>query len=115
MIWLKRILPLALIVAAWFAYTNYTENQIAKNERFARQYALVTAQVWLATAEYRNDNAEFLRVRDSLLVAAGCTKDDLEEYLQENKSRPEFYAPYVRLVKTFVDSLSQPPVDSAVD
>ena len=64
MIWLKRILPLVLIGAAWHFYTTYTENQIAENERLAHQYARVTAQVWLATAEYRNDNPEFVRVRD---------------------------------------------------
>lgn len=115
MIWLKRILPLVLVVATWFAYTSYTEYQIAEDERLAHQYALVTAQVWLATAVHRNDNPEFLRVRDSLFEASGFSKDELNAYLQEHKSRPEFYAPYVRLVKTYVDSLSQPPVDSTGD
>lgn len=115
MIWLKRILPLVLIVATWFVYTSYTEHQMAEDERLARQYALVTAQVWLATAVYRDDNPEFLHVRDSLFAASGFSMDELNAYLQEHKSRPEFYAPYVRLVKTYVDSLSQPPVDSTQD
>lgn len=115
MIWLRRILPLLLIVATWFAYTSYTENQIAEDERLAHQYALVTAQVWLATAVHRNDNPEFLRVRDSLFAAAGFTMDELDAYLKEHKSRPEFYTPYVRLVNSYVDSLSRPPVDSAQD
>jgi hypothetical protein len=38
--------------------------------------------------------------------------DELESYLQEYEIRPEFYTPYVRLVKTYVDSLSRPPADS---
>ena len=112
MIWLKRILPLVLIGVGWHIYTTYTENQIVQNEQLARQYALVTAQVWLASAEYRDDNTEFLRVRDSIFKASGFTRDDLNLYLQENKSQPEFYTPYIRLVKIYIDSLSKPPIDS---
>ncbi|MDH3891291.1 MAG: hypothetical protein OEV49_09430 [candidate division Zixibacteria bacterium] len=115
MIWLKRILPLVLIGAAWFSYTEYTENRMVENERLARKYALVTAQVWLATAVYRNDNSGFLRVRDSLCQASGFSLDELNSYLQEHKKRPEFYTPYVRLVKTFVDSLTEPASDSTGD
>lgn len=115
MIWLKRILPLVLITAAWFAYTEYTEYRLVTNEKLAHEYALVTAQVWLATAVYRDDTPGFLRVRDSLFEASGLTVDELTAYLQKHKSRPEFYAPYVRLIKTYVDSLSQPPVDSTLD
>lgn len=112
MIWLKRILPLVLIVGGWHLYTMYTENRLAEDERMAQEYALVTAQVWLATAVYRDDNAEFLRARDSLFAAAGLTMDELESYLQEHRSRPEFYTPYVRLIKTYFDSLTKPPADS---
>lgn len=112
MIWLKRILPLVLIGAAWHVYTTYTENQKVQNERLAHQYAQVTAQVWLATAVYRNDNPGFLRVRDSIFEASGLTRDKLNAYLQEHKTRPEFYTPYLRLVKIYVDSLSRPPADS---
>ena len=112
MIWLKRILPLVLIAASWFAYTWYSEYRLAENERLAHEYALVTAQVWLATATYRDDNPEFLRARDSLFATAGFSMDELNAYLQEHKARPEFYTPYVRLVRIYVDSLSQPPADS---
>jgi hypothetical protein len=112
MIWLKRILPLVLIGVGWHLYTMYTENQTIQNEQFAHQYALVTAKVWLATAEYRNDNPGFLRVRDSIFKASGFTMDEFNLYLQENKNQPELYTPYVRLVKIYVDSLSGSPADS---
>ncbi len=106
MIWLKRILPLLLIAGGWFFYTGYKERTDLQNERLTEKYALITAKVWLYSAEYRNDSDGFIRARDSLLKASGVTEGEIEQYLKKNRKRPEYYTPYIRKVKTYIDSLS---------
>lgn len=112
MIWLKRLLPLVLIVGGWFAWSQYQEYTAERYYRDAERYALVTAQVWLASAEYRDDPHQFVIYRDSLLEAAGLSVETIDQYIKMYSSRPEAYTPYVRLVKKYIDSLSQPPADS---
>ncbi len=112
MIWLKRLLPLVLIVAGWMAYTRYQQHTAERFYEDAERYALVTAQVWLASAEYRDDPQQFLIFRDSLLEAAGLSLEKVDEYLRKYSSRPETYTPYVRLVKQHVDSLTELMTDS---
>ncbi len=112
MIWLKRLLPLVLIVAGWMAYTKYQQHTAELFYDDAERYALVTAQVWLASAEYRDDPQQFLNFRDSLLEATGLSLEKVDEYLERYSKRPETYTPYLRLVKQYVDSLTQPMTDS---
>lgn len=112
MIWLKRLLPLVLIVAGWMAYTKYQQHTTERFYDDAERYALVTAQVWLASAEYRDDPQQFLNFRDSLLEATGLSLEKVDEYLRKYSKRPETYTPYLRLVKQYVDSLTQPMTDS---
>ena len=112
MIWLKRLLPLVLIVAGWMVYTKYQQHTAERFHEDAERYALVTAQVWLASAEYRDDPQQFLNFRDSLLEATGLSLEKVDEYLRKYSKQPETYTPYLRLVKQYVDSLTQPMTDS---
>lgn len=114
MIWLKRLLPLVLIVGGWMAYTKYQQHTAERFHEDAERYALVTAQVWLASAEYRDEPQQFLNFRDSLLEASGLSLEKVDEYLRRYSKRPETYTPYVRLVKQYIDSLTQPMTDSLI-
>ena len=94
------------------AYTEYQQHTAERFHEDAECYALVTAQIWLASAEYRDDPQQFLNFRDSLLEATGLSLEKVDEYLQRYSKRPETYTPYLRLVKQYVDSLTQPMTDS---
>lgn len=94
------------------AYTKYQQHTAERFYDDAERYALVTAQVWLASAEYRDDPQQFLNFRDSLLEATGLSLEKVDEYLRKYSKRPETYTPYLRLVKQYVDSLTQPMTDS---
>ena len=94
------------------AYTQYRQHTAERFYDDAERHALVTAQVWLASAEYRDDPQQFLKFRDSLLQATGLSLEKVEEYLRRYSRRPETYTPYLRLVKQYVDSLTQPMTDS---
>lgn len=94
------------------AYSRYQEYTTKRFYDDAERYALVTAQVWLASARYRDDPEQFLNFRDSLLQATELSREKVDEYLRRYSSRPENYTPYLRLVKQYVDSLTQPMTDS---
>lgn len=106
MIWLKRILPLVLIVVGWLGYTQYRQYRTERFYADAERYALVTAKVWLASAQYRDDPGRFSAVRDSLLAASDLSRAKVDEYLKLYDARPEAYSSYVRLVKKYIDSLA---------
>jgi len=115
LIWLKRLLPLILIGLGWLGYTQYQEYRVRRFYDDAERYALVTAQVWLASAKYRDHQQQFLSFRDSLLEAAGLSPEKIDEYLRRYAARPETYTPYLRLVKKYVDSLSGSSADTPDD
>ena len=72
-----------------------------------RSLALVTAQVWVGSAEYRQDPARYLAWRDSLLEAEGLSADSLQVYLRRYQDHPAGYEDYTRLVSYYVDSIIQ--------
>ena len=104
-VWIKRVSPLVLIALAWFAYTHYTAGQAEREETAIEQYALITAQVWIASAKFRENPDRFLGYRDSLLKVNLLTTDSLDSFLEEYKNEPEGLTPFARMVKGFVDSL----------
>jgi len=104
-IWIKRASPFVLIALAWFVWQSYTTEQTRKFEEQQQKYALVTAQVWVASATYRNNPDSFLSYRDSLLNANSLTTDSLDRFLEDYSSEPETLTPFARMVKAAVDSL----------
>jgi hypothetical protein len=96
-------LAVLIIVSGYITY-----NRLSKKRQYEQtaQHALVTAQVWIASARLRGEPERFAAYRDSLLKAYGLTKDDLQQYLGIYRDRPEQYEVFAELVKRYVDSLS---------
>jgi hypothetical protein len=102
----KRIIILIIVVLIAAAYPIYHRLKSAHRLELAQKYALVTAQVWVATAEYRKDPDRFLAYRDSLLQAHSVSSEELEKYLKQYESHPEDYDLFTRLVQIYIDSLT---------
>ena len=67
--------------------------------------ALVTAQVWIATAKYRNEPERYIQYRDSLLRASGVAREEISGYLERTGDPPEELLPFAQRVQGLVDSL----------
>jgi len=107
LVWFKRLLPIIVIAAAWFGYQQWQLHTDKKRNLEEQRIALVTAQVWVATATNRNDPERYLAYRDSLLQASGVTFEALYDYLERYEKRPEQYLPFALKVSRYVDSLAR--------
>lgn len=105
MIWLKRLLPLVLILVAWFAWKGITKSQQEKAIAADTRYALVTAHAWVAATTYRENPAGYLLYRDSLLQANNITKDELFQHLQVFENDINRQLIFSQTVSRLVDSL----------
>lgn len=105
MIWLKRLLPLVLILVAWFAWKGITKSQQEKAIAADTRYALVTAHAWVAATTYRENPAGYLSYRDSLLQANNITKDELFQHLQVFENDINRQLTFSQTVSRLVDSL----------
>lgn len=105
MIWLKRLAPLALIIVLWFAYSTYDKYRTKKFTATADHRALVTAQVWVASAEMRRDPAKYLAWRDSTLDANSLSSSEMDSYLQLIQGNPEGRQSFAKSISHYVDSL----------
>ena len=65
----------------------------------------MTAQVWVATAVYRDEPERFLEYRDSLISASGLSRDDVFDFLDRYQSDPEMLLPLSRDIRKKVDSI----------
>ncbi len=120
MVWLKRIIALVIILGIYPGYRFYQDRQHQQRVDEAERYALITARVWVATATMRDEPAEFIAWRDSLLDSTGISKDEIDIYMSRYEENPESYDVFARLVNAYVDSLIReatgvelPPVDSS--
>jgi len=104
-IWLKRLLPLAVIGLGWLGYSFLDKTVSARQEQEENRLALVTAQVWIATAMYRNDPERYLAYRDSLLKANDIPRDEVFAFLVQREKYPEELLPFAQKVQRLVDSL----------
>jgi hypothetical protein len=105
LIWVKRLAPFVIIAVAIYIYVGYARKEEEKRAAIDDRHALVTAQIWVASAKYRANPEEYQRVRDSLLTAAAMTKDDLIDFVNADTSQPENLAPFLNLVQMYIDSL----------
>jgi hypothetical protein len=105
LIWLKRLAPFAIIFAVLVFYRYYSQKQAAKQTEIQHRYALATAQVWVASAKYRNDPDRYLQVRDSLLASCSLSVAVMDNFVESNKDRPEEFYSFSNLVTEYLDSL----------
>ena len=106
MIWLKRILPLLVIGLGVGGYFLWDKWQVEKQALEEQELALVTAQVWVATAKYRNEPERFMQYRDSLLQVAGVPRERVMDFLAGREAEPEELFPFAQKVQKLVDSLA---------
>ena len=105
MIWVKRLAPLVLILGAWFGYHTYDKYRTKKFAAQVDHRALVTAQVWMAAAEFRTDPAKYLVWRDSALKANSLSTNEMDGYLKLLQADPSGRQEFSSLVNHYVDSL----------
>ncbi len=103
--WLKRLAPFAAIAALWFGIDAWNTWRIARAQAEIDHYALLTARIWVGTAEFRHDPERYLAWRDSLLQAEGTTAAELDSFVARYESEPERLLPYAQRVKHLVDSI----------
>lgn len=106
MLWLKRLILLIFLLVIVFGYFLYNKISTERQHQQAVRQALVTAQVWIATAKYRLEPEGFIAYRDSLLKAHSLSMEKMQDYIDQYKNRPEEYDLFTRLVNQYVDSLS---------
>ena len=114
MFWLKRLALPVLLIIHWFAYSTYDKYRTKKFAAQADHHALVTAQIWVGSAELRKDPAAYLVWRDSVLAANSLSASEMDNYLQvfqgNRTGRQEFAAQinqYVDSIVNLRDSLRQ--------
>lgn len=107
MILFKRLLPFLLLGLAWLSYTLWDQHKSAQRAMEEEQLVLVTAQVWVATALYRDDPERYLAYRDSLLETNDVPRDRVFAFLENRQNEAEELLPFARRVQQLVDSLSR--------
>lgn len=105
MIWLKRAAPFVMAVVLWFGGKWYMDRGERVEKETTDRYALVTAQVWVARARFRNDSTQFLAYRDSLLAAETVSIDEIREFGRIYEEEAEVYHKFSKKVSRCVDSL----------
>ena len=107
MIWLRRtIVPMILLLAVG-GYFGYGKWRAADDGEMLENCAQATAQIWVATATFREDEdlERLLLFRDSILVAFDLTTEEIETYAEADNDQPEKYHGFVTRVGELVDSL----------
>ncbi len=105
LIWIKRIAPFVVITLVILSILWYNKHKKAEFAHNTDNYALVTAQLWIATAQFRNEPEKYLSFRDSLLTAKNISIKEIEIYLKKYEETPEDYYPFTAQLKKYVDSL----------
>lgn len=105
MVWFRRLLALALVLLAVGGYAYVRQHRRAAAQAERAHLALLTARIWVGTAEYRDRPAVFLAWRDSLLAAENLTSDSLRVRVDRLRADPSASGDYFRQVSRFVDSL----------
>jgi hypothetical protein len=104
-IWLKRLAPLVIVLLIWGGYVLVSNHLKDKEYRADRETALVTAQLWIGSAKYRDDPERYLSYRDSLLISHGLSIEAVEHFTDQHTDQPEKYRQFSAMVAVLVDSL----------
>lgn len=102
----KRLLPFLVLGLAWLSYTYWDRTQSTQRAVEEERVALVTAQVWVATALYRDDPERYMAYRDSLLEANDVPREMVFDFLENRQAEAEQLHPFAARVKQLVDSLA---------
>ena len=71
----------------------------------SKEHALVTAQVWYASARFKDDPERFENYRDTILAEANLSKEQMYQFLELYKNTPINYEVFAHWVSYYVDSL----------
>lgn len=104
-VWIKRFLPVVLLIAGWMAWDSYEQHRIAREMAEDKKLATVTAYLYLGAARYRADSLEYIEYRDSLLESMAVTPEHLRLYAAGEDINPHRYKRYVKFLGELTDSL----------
>jgi hypothetical protein len=105
LIWLKRLLPFVILGATAFGYHLWDKSTAERRRAEQDRLAHLTARIWVATAEFRDNPERFLAYRDSLIAAAGLSHDAVFAFLDRYSDDPEALLPLSRQISDLVDSI----------
>ncbi len=105
MIWIKRALPLVIIIAVWLGYGFYKDYQEGKTAQKELKYAEVTALVWVASGKFHDDPDRYISYRDSVFRAYQLDVEKAHRFIDSYQDHPENLGNFAFMVKTFVDSI----------
>jgi hypothetical protein len=101
----KRLFPFLFVGLGWLAYYHWDQTESASRAAEEERLALVTAQVWIATALYRDEPEKYMAYRDSLLAANDVEREKVFSFLENRRDKTEDLLPFAQRVKTLTDSL----------
>jgi hypothetical protein len=104
-IWIKRVSPLLAIILLWFAYSIYTQRRDDALDASDHKIARLSAQVWLASALYRENPEQYRLFRDSLLHANGLDDASMKQYVASIQHDPDRQYQFSVMLAKSVDSL----------
>ncbi len=107
MIWFKRLLPIVILALLFFGYRFVRDWRTQRHEAEDRRRALVTAQIWVASAHDRADPNKFLAWRDSVLKANNISKEEMVRYVESFQKDYPRATSFARLANRYVDSLTR--------
>lgn len=105
MIWLKRLLPFVILGVAGLSFHLIRRHEATDRAKQEEKYANIAAQVWVASATYRNNPDQFRLFRDSLLSANGITVEQMYDFIRKHKETPEAIDQFAYKMQAGVDSL----------
>lgn len=105
MIWLKRLLPFAILIAIVLSVHLLRLHEISAKAQLEKKYADVAARVWVGSATYRDNQDRFKQYRDSILKANGITIDEMYKFIKRHKEAPEAIDQFAYKLKASVDSM----------
>jgi len=105
LIWLKRIIPFVIILGGWFGYQYYTNTQLEQKSVTEDKYALLTAQLWVASAKYRLVPEQFEKYRDSILVNSNLDSSKVSNFIDSYRDKADELGNFSEKVKIYIDSL----------
>jgi hypothetical protein len=106
-VWVKRLVPLALLAGVWYGYGVWQTTREAADLAEAARLAPVVAEVWVGTADHRHDPVRFVAWRDSILKARGVSRDELRTYFRKHPEETDKYYGFAQLVSIRIDSIAK--------
>ncbi len=94
-----------VIIIVAYSYNYYNTAKTLKLQSDTEKFSIITAQIWIASAQYRNDPERFIEYRDSLLEISDIKADEIKKYIDHYEKKSEEFYPFTTRVKKCVDSL----------